>query len=139
MQASHTQRSIIGASTLVLAGDYPNDITEAKKISSNAFADSSNQNAGNVMTGRSTTRLLQAPGGNSTICLGAEPAAQSGICTKEEADESADSPADATSHDREPCLTTDVRGDADVKKTISANAFASGTNQNAGNAITDRP
>lgn len=36
-------------------------------------AQGDNQNCGNVMTGRSSTRIHQAPGGNSSICLGEEP------------------------------------------------------------------
>merc|ERR1719443_431332 len=38
-------------------------------VSSNRFACGSNQNQGNVITDRSTTRLHQAPGGNSSIDL----------------------------------------------------------------------
>jgi hypothetical protein len=43
-----------------------------RPVSSNAFADGRNQNAGNVLTARSSTRLHQAPGGTSSICLGDE-------------------------------------------------------------------
>jgi len=39
-------------------------------VSSNRFACGSNQNQGNVLTDRSSTRLHQAPGGTSSICLG---------------------------------------------------------------------
>lgn len=38
--------------------------------SSNCFANGANQNAGNVITDRSTTRIHHAPGGASSICLG---------------------------------------------------------------------
>jgi hypothetical protein len=44
--------------------------TPTPGISSNRFASGSNQNAGNVLTDRPTTRLHQAPGGNSTLSLG---------------------------------------------------------------------
>jgi SPIRAL1-like protein len=37
--------------------------------SSNAFANGANQNSGNVMTGRSTTRIHHAPGGASSLSL----------------------------------------------------------------------
>jgi len=37
---------------------------------SSKFANGANQNAGNCITDRPSTRLHQAPGGNSTICLG---------------------------------------------------------------------
>jgi len=38
--------------------------------SSNAYANGGNQNCGNGITDRRTTRVLQAPGGNSQICFG---------------------------------------------------------------------
>jgi len=43
---------------------------EVAMTSSNKFANGSNQNAGNVITDRSTTRIHHAPGGASSICLG---------------------------------------------------------------------
>jgi len=58
-----------GAASLVLGGDYPNDI-RARQQSANAFARGADQNCGNVLTERPTTRLHQAPGGDTTICLG---------------------------------------------------------------------
>ena len=39
-------------------------------VSANAFANGSNQNSGNMMTGRSSTRRIAAPGGNSSLSLG---------------------------------------------------------------------
>ena len=36
-------------------------------VSANVFASGHNQNCGNVMTGRSTTRVAQAPGGTSSL------------------------------------------------------------------------
>jgi len=61
------QQSPGGNSTLSLG-----DGSEAApaQVSSSKFACGSNQNAGNVITGRSSTRVQQAPGGASTICLG---------------------------------------------------------------------
>lgn len=52
--------------TLVL-----NDIAASPEVgvSSNRFASGTNQNQGNCITGRSTTRLHQAPGGTSSIDL----------------------------------------------------------------------
>lgn len=69
-RTSHASRHPGGASTLVFGGNYPHDIVEARKVSSNAFANGSNQNAGNMITERPSTRLHYAPGGQSTICLG---------------------------------------------------------------------
>merc|ERR1719263_1738177 len=43
--------------------------TPSPGISSNRFASGCNPNAGNVLTERPTTRLHQAPGGNSSISL----------------------------------------------------------------------
>ena len=39
----------------------------AQAVSANVFASGHNQNCGNVMTGRSTTRVAQAPGGTSSL------------------------------------------------------------------------
>merc|ERR1740138_1291967 len=39
-------------------------------ISSNAYANGANQNCGNVMTGRSSTRIHAPPGGGSQISFG---------------------------------------------------------------------
>ena len=39
-------------------------------ISSNAYANGSNQNCGNVMTGRSSTRIHAPPGGHTQWSLG---------------------------------------------------------------------
>ena len=43
---------------------------QSSAISSNAYATGSNQNAGNVMTGRSSTKRLAPPGGHSSFHLG---------------------------------------------------------------------
>ena len=44
--------------------------TTGKGVSSNAFANGMNQNCGNVLTDRPTTRLHAPPGGRSSITLG---------------------------------------------------------------------
>jgi hypothetical protein len=46
--------------------------TPTPGVSSNRFASGSNANSGNVLTDRPTTRVHQAPGGNSSISLGDE-------------------------------------------------------------------
>ena len=43
---------------------------QAPALSANSYANGANQNCGNVMTGRSTTRVAQAPGGTSSISFG---------------------------------------------------------------------
>jgi len=42
----------------------------AKTVSSNVFANGANQNAGNFITDRPSTRVHYGPGGASSICLG---------------------------------------------------------------------
>lgn len=44
--------------------------------SSNNFASKSDPNAGNFVTDRSSTRIRQAPGGNSNVCFGTDTAAE---------------------------------------------------------------
>lgn len=43
---------------------------DASAVSSNAYASGSNQNSGNFMTGRPTTRVRAPPGGASSITFG---------------------------------------------------------------------
>lgn len=44
--------------------------TKSRGVSSNAFACGANQNAGNFITDRSTTRIHAPPGGRSSITFG---------------------------------------------------------------------
>merc|ERR1712194_258968 len=46
------------------------DQNQKTTTSSNVYANGRNQNAGNVLTDRSTTRVIRPPGGASTIQLG---------------------------------------------------------------------
>ena len=138
-------------------------------VSSNRYANGSNQNCGNVMTGRSSTRLHAPPGGSSSqagsLIFGggytnpnvAKRQAQrnqrqqvkqpmqpvtthvqnvpvvnnTSVATKSQSQTSANNPMVASQHTRQPV----------VKSTsgISSNKFATGSNQNCGNFITDRP
>lgn len=50
----------------------PSSAPTKRPVSANVFADTAKQNSGNMMTGRSTTRVVQPPGGASSICLGHE-------------------------------------------------------------------
>jgi len=60
-----------GNSTLLLGVcDDSSCGSEAVTVSSSKFANGSNQNCGNVLSERPSTRLHQAPGGNSTLLLG---------------------------------------------------------------------
>jgi len=62
-----------GASSICL-GDESAKATKVlmERVSANRFANGANQNCGNTITGRPTTRLHFAPGGASTICLGSD-------------------------------------------------------------------
>jgi hypothetical protein len=42
----------------------------SSRVSSNAFANGQNQNSGNFITDRPTTKINRAPGGGSSIVLG---------------------------------------------------------------------
>merc|ERR1719499_748007 len=114
-------------------------------VSSNSFANGANQNAGNTITDRPTTRLHQPPGGNSTICLGDERRAESAVSSassvkfSDEVDKEAIASGSCVAESM-PIVDTDhTDRAAETKKTTSANAFANGASQNTGNAITDRP
>eukprot|EP00397_Hematodinium_sp_SG-2012_P026056 GEMP01027264.1.p1 GENE.GEMP01027264.1~~GEMP01027264.1.p1 ORF type:complete len:222 (+),score=33.67 GEMP01027264.1:59-667(+) len=54
-----------GGKSTIHFGDH-----DARLVSSNVYANRSNQNAGNVLTDRPTTRLHAPPGGKTTISLG---------------------------------------------------------------------
>ena len=47
-------------------------LIQRRTASANAFASGGDQNCGNVMTGRNTSRVLQAPGGTQSFTLGGE-------------------------------------------------------------------
>lgn len=98
-----------------------------EKVSSNAFANGSRQNCGNVITDRSTTRLHAPPGGKSSVSLTWEsPPAQPPQQHK--------LPLAPAKND-EPGLQ---ENQLVQPRELSSNAFANGANQNVGNFITDR-
>jgi hypothetical protein len=134
-----------GSATIVLGGDPTDPLdTFSATTSSNKFASGANQNCGNTITDRPTTRLLQAPGGSSSICLGDENVSSTPVKKSQS------------------CLSTPVRtvptpsrlrqspgGEATIcfggdaadpfnTHTVSSSKFANGANQNCGNVITDR-
>lgn len=63
-----------GGASSVCLGDESAKATNVlmERVSANRFANGANQNCGNTITGRPTTRLHFAPGGASTICLGSD-------------------------------------------------------------------
>jgi len=118
-------------------------------VSSNRFACGSNQNAGNVITDRSSTRLHQAPGGNSSINL------SDGTVTETPTRASSNQFATGSNQNQGNWITdrsttrlhhapggqsTINLGDdsASPEVGVSSNRFARGSNPNQGNEITDR-
>jgi len=123
--------SAVGKVQTKMAGTGPRDAMAAASpsvgvtCSSNKFASGANQNCGNVITDRPTTRLHQAPGGASTLSLGNDDVESSAAKTKAE--------CAAGTHNNV------VAGRPPAVETTSSNKFANGANQNCGNSITDRP
>lgn len=60
----------VSVETGVLGTGVGAETVQSPTQSSSAFASGSNMNAGNVMTGRSSTRVKQPPGGQSSIIFG---------------------------------------------------------------------
>jgi SPIRAL1-like protein len=100
--------------------------------SNNAFASGANPNCGNVMTDRSSSRVLAPPGGKSSFSLGggygsdAQPARRS----RAQAPPAAKALKEKTNEAQTMA--------AGAKRGTSNNAFASGANPNCGNVMTDR-
>lgn len=55
---------------VVVPPPAPKAAVAAPGVSANAYASGSNQNSGNFMTGRPTTRVRAPPGGASSITFG---------------------------------------------------------------------
>ncbi|CAM9834524.1 unnamed protein product [Choristocarpus tenellus] len=137
----------------------------ATRISSNSYASGISQNSGNFLTEKPITRVHAPPGGISTISFGGdEPATPAPApvpvedvtqpATPESAEEPSASVNEASVVDNEsfsPASTTSmpVPPAEEVSAvappappstgSVSANAYASGTNQNSGNFMTGRP
>jgi hypothetical protein len=83
-------------------------------VSSNVYANGSNQNGGNVITDKRITRVHAPPGGRQTFS----------IATMMASDEQSSLPLN--------CAPTKAHA-------VSSNVFANGANQNSGNFLTDKP
>jgi len=128
---------VVASSELTKATPKPaTQVVQQRRTSSNAYASGSNQNAGNVITDRPSTRVHAPPGGRSQIHFGGdEPASKSPVPTAAPAPAAATVVASSELTKATPKPATQV-----VKhQRTSSNAYASGSNQNAGNVITDRP
>mmetsp|Transcript_9118 Transcript_9118/g.15117 ORF Transcript_9118/g.15117 Transcript_9118/m.15117 type:complete len:180 (+) Transcript_9118:85-624(+) len=126
-------------------------------VSSNAFASGSNMNAGNVISDRPTTRLHAPPGGYTSDIFGTGAASASRPAPQQQAQPRAQpihqhqpevrsvAPQRVEHVEKTPIVDkTNIAPPAHdaapgVNKGVSSNAFASGSNMNAGNFITDRP
>lgn len=109
----------------------------------NAYANGANQNCGNVITGRSSTRINAPPGGSSSFSLGW-------------GSDDTSMPVKENVRRRDPNQSSLSFGGSDAKAPAkiaapqqhtfgamtngqSSNRYANGANQNCGNVLTDRP
>jgi len=119
--------------------------------SSSAYANGANQNCGNVITDRSTTRLHAPPGGRSSICFGDDSAplpAQPRHHRGQPRDDSRREQPRLQQPREEPYARGSesyargsesyAHGSSAAVRHGSSNAFANGANQNCGNVLTDR-
>lgn len=96
-------------------------------------------------SGRTTSRVLQQPGGKSSVQLGWGDSPKKEDKPKEDA-KVVDSIAvakegstAASSDTKKNGAKVDANVEAKVETTVSSNAFATGSAQNTGNVLTDRP
>jgi len=88
----------------IITGEY------REPVSSNIYANGSNQNGGNVITDKRITKVHAPPGGRQTFSIAT-------MMDKEE---------------QKPAVNSPSKG-------VSSNVFANGANQNSGNFLTERP
>jgi len=100
--------------------------------SSNAYANGADQNCGNVITDRPSTRLHAPPGGHSSISFGADAPDLNVPRLSRETQQNAFGEARSNVHSQVFGAPSDARAH-------SSNAYANGADQNCGNFITDRP
>uniref|UniRef100_A0A7S4HQG7 Microtubule-associated protein Jupiter n=1 Tax=Odontella aurita TaxID=265563 RepID=A0A7S4HQG7_9STRA len=101
-----------------------------------------------VGDGRTTSRVLQAPGGVTSICLGGYKKAKktetntAAAVTATADSEAVDKAKDEEEETKENQLSEEVTPDPLIvkgKETVSSNAFASSATTNSYNVLTDRP
>ena len=114
-------------------------------VSMNAYANGANQNCGNVMTGRSSTRIHAPPGGGSTFSLGWGSEDTTSMPVKENVrrrDPNQSSLSIGGSDAKAPAKIVapqQQQAFGAVANAQSSNRYANGANQNCGNVLTDRP
>jgi len=135
--------------------NFPSEQQFRDNRSSNAFANGANQNCGNVITDRPTTRLHAPPGGKSEMAnllsWGADEEPQRNTRAQREArgpsmPAPANYGADPMQRGRECGPNFESRRNDYISSAqasaghggVSSSAYASGANQNCGNVLTDR-
>jgi protein SPIRAL1 and related proteins len=148
------------AGSLIFGGGAP---APAQGVSSNRFANGSNQNCGNFMTGRSSTRLHAPPGGSSqagNLIFGggaadthqrttgrrhiAQPTGTAKMPMQPVATNVQSAPIQAMAskqqYEAPPAASAPAAHSTGSRSGgVSANRFANGANQNCGNFLTGRP
>jgi len=149
-------------------GNHPNGNMNAfgarqSRVSGNSFASASSQNTGNVITDRSSTRVAQQPGGNSSLSLGwghsttgtrsRAPNYQAGLGggfqpqpqPQQQQQQQQQRPTYGHPNQQQQVPYGRSNGGQSMafgsnpeRQRNSSNAYANGTNQNVGNFITDR-
>ena len=133
MQRPRQGKSAGGGVSQWSIGGFSEETAPTNAQSSNAFATGSNQNSGNVITGRSSTRVVREPGGASQWSIGSY--SQENVTPPTDQQEGKmQSLADFVSSSSEKPYAFGARTDGG-----SSNAFANGNNQNSGNSIASRP
>lgn len=135
------------------------------RVSSNSFANGSNQNCGNSIGDIPSTRVAAPPGGKSSLCLGweAEPQGSTAKTNGHRPRESSNNYASGQSQNTGNVLTgvpttrvsrppgghseMSLAWGHDSQKAetfgrrvrVSSNSFANGADQNCGNVLSDTP
>lgn len=107
------------------------------------------QNVDNFLGDRPSTRVRAPPGGASSICFGSSeptpapvrrvPATSQAAAPAAKREEPAPKAAEPTPKAVLRDTNNVVAAPAPTRKGVSSNAYATGSNQNCGNVITDRP
>eukprot|EP01059_Diplonema_ambulator_P034240 TRINITY_DN7586_c0_g1_i1.p2 TRINITY_DN7586_c0_g1~~TRINITY_DN7586_c0_g1_i1.p2 ORF type:complete len:117 (+),score=28.11 TRINITY_DN7586_c0_g1_i1:68-418(+) len=93
-------------------------------------------NSGNFMGARSSSRVLAQPGGNSSFSLGWDEPAPKVVRPAAQVPQPV---PEVDKENEQPVASTNSQQAMVNKRTQSSNAWASNSNQNCGNMITDRP
>jgi len=109
------------------------------RVTGNSYASGGNQNCGNVMTDVASTRVLASPGGNSSLSLAwDEPAPRQQVAGSRAATGGGVRRGDPNSSAGFGQGRNQEEGAFGARGRVSGNTFASGSDQNCGNVITDR-